>query len=446
MGRGRGRGTEAKKHPVRHLDFAARAGRGALAVALFGTALVVDAGADNAFDTPKRFLALLAIAAAAAAVFGWRPGPDPAALPWKDAPRLPVLAVWLLVLAMGAATLSALFSPRRAVAFDALRAILVYALLLPLGASRAMERPQRLLAAFLAATAINAAVSLLQASGAYTPFAIRTWGSRESTGAFAGNVGYLAIALALAALATLGIGLHARSKALRTLCVAGGALFVAALLVNQNLTALTALVAGSVLLVVVRLGRRSWLPLLVLLLFVLAAVSLYRPLRTRAGEVFSAVRARDWDRLVTYRAGPWLAAVEMARERPLTGFGPGTFGQEFVPHRLKAEIRARRRFVNPLVTSSYAEAHSDYLQPFAEIGVLGGAAAAGSAALLLVSLIRALRRMEGSRRAEAVVVAAILIAGATAALTWFPMQRPITLVPLLLAAGRGWRLAAEAAP
>ena len=98
------------------------------------------------------------------------------------------------------------------------------------------------------------------------------------------------------------------------------------------------------------------------------------------------------------------------------------------------------------MTSSYAEAHCDYLQPFAEVGVVGGAAAVGSAALLVVSLIGALRRMEGAQRAEAVIVAAILIAGATAALTWFPLQRPITLLPLLLAAGRGWRLAAEASP
>ena len=52
----------------------------------------------------------------------------------------------------------------------------------------------------------------------------------------------------------------------------------------------------------------------------------------------------------------------MARERPVTGYGPGTFSAEFVRHRLKAEIRSRRRYVNPLVTSSYSEAHSEPLQ------------------------------------------------------------------------------------
>jgi hypothetical protein len=46
----------------------------------------------------------------------------------------------------------------------------------------------------------------------------------------------------------------------------------------------------------------------------------------------------------------------------------------------------------------------------------------------------------GSVDAEAVILLALLAAGATAALTWFPFQRPISSVPLLLAAGRGWRV------
>ncbi len=41
------------------------------------------------------------------------------------------------------------------------------------------------------------------------------------------------------------------------------------------------------------------------------------------------------------------------------------------------------------------------------------------------------------------MLAALLATGAAAALTWFPLQRPITAVPLLLAAGRAWRVAAE---
>jgi hypothetical protein len=38
---------------------------------------------------------------------------------------------------------------------------------------------------------------------------------------------------------------------------------------------------------------------------------------------------------------------------------------------------------------------------------------------------------------------ALLAAGAVAALTWFPFQRPISAIPLLLLAGRGWRISAD---
>jgi hypothetical protein len=41
------------------------------------------------------------------------------------------------------------------------------------------------------------------------------------------------------------------------------------------------------------------------------------------------------------------------------------------------------------------------------------------------------------------VLTALLATGAAAALTWFPLQRPVTAVPMLLAAGRAWRVGAE---
>ena len=419
-----------------------------LCAALLGTALAVDPAADNAFDAPKRFLALSAIAAAAAFAFaGTRAGSrlDGAAAPWREGPPLHRAVPALFVLALVAAGLSAVLSPRRAVALDAFRALLLYALLLPLGASRALRNPRPLLAVFLGVSAVNATVSLLQATGLFSPFRIRAWGNWEATGAFAGNVGYLAIALGIAAVAAFAVALAARTAKLRVGASAAALLCLAGVVVNQNLTSLMAVAAGGAVVAFAGLRRRAWLPIALVLAALAAGALLYRPLRVRAAEAIAAAQAGDWDRLVTYRSGAWAAARAMAAERPILGWGPGTFGPEFVPHRLTAEIRARRRHLNPLVTSSYAEAHSDYLQPFAEGGVIGGSAAVASAALLLVLLFRAIRRIEGARRTEAVLLAAMLVAGATAALTWFPLQRPITALPLLLAAGRAWRVIGEPA-
>ncbi len=412
----------------------------ALCAVLAGTALAVDTQAAAAFDAPKRLIALVGTALAAAAAFAWG-SRGRARAAWREGPPLRRAALWLAAGALGLAFVSAVASPRRPVALDTMRAIVVLALLLPLGASRIFPKAQKaLVAVFLATCGLNAGVAVLEARGMYSPFQLQTFGARQETGALAGNVGYLAISLALASVAATGILLTARHSALRAL--AGAALFVfaAGLVVNQNLTALTAGLAGAAVLLGLRFRARAALPVAAAVAAVAIAVFAYEPLRHRTRELTRAARTGDWDALVSFRGGPWAAALEMTRERPLTGFGPGTFAAEYVPHRLAAEMRAKRRFVSPLLTSSYAEAHSDYLQVASDAGIPAAALAIGAAGCLLATVLATAWRR---RSPEAIVLAAVLATGAAAALTWFPLQRPITAVPLLLAAGRAWRIAGE---
>jgi O-antigen ligase len=427
--------------PETRPDLGAAVAAVALAAALAAAALLVDPRAEASFDAPKRLVALCAIAASFAAAFLFGRSRVSAASLWRSATLLPRAVLVLAACALAGALGAALASPRRPMSLGAARTIFVFALLIPLGASRVLARYGRpLLAVFLGLAAVNAGISLLQRCGIFQPFAIEATGSREMTGALVGNVGYLALALALAASAALAVSLETRSPGLRIASAAALLLFLADLVVNQNVTSLTALAAGTAALAATRIGRRAILPAALLLVLVALGLWSDRPARTRVTEIVGAARAGDWDRLLTYRLGPWSAAIEMFRERPLIGFGPGTFGAEFVPHRLKAELSARRRFVNPLVTSSYSEAHSEPLQALAEGGFAGLAGIAASV-LLLAALWRTARANE-ARSAEAALLLAVLAAGAVAALTWFPLQRPISSIPLLLAAGRGWRLVA----
>ena len=428
----------ARRRPNRGIVVAT----GALLLAIVASALLVDPRAEDAFDAPKRFAVLLLTAIAAAAVRASdsrRDRPDP--LPRGSAASL---ARALFAAALLGAALSAFVSPRRAASLDALRSLAVFVLLVPIGASRVLARSGRLLlAGFVSVLALDAVVSLLQSFRLYTPFPLETAGGRLPTGAFVGNVGYLAIALALAAVAALGVAASETRPGVRFACGAAILLAVADLVVNQNFTSLTALAAGAVALSAARFGRRALVPLAAVAAVLVLGFLMFRPARLRAAEAAAAARAGDWDRVVSYRFGPWSAALEMARERPLLGFGPGTFAAEFVPHRLAAEIRARRRLLNPLVTSSYGEAHSEPLQALAEGGI-AGAAAILAFLLLLAALWRAARAGE-PHDAEAAILFGLLVAGAVASLTWFPFQRPVSALPLLLAAGRGWRLAADAA-
>ena len=418
------------------------AGSAVAAVALFAVfvacGLAVDTGADDAFDAPKRLLALVGIAVATSAVFAFSAWENPLD---RRHPRAARLVLLLILAAVGWTFLSAAASPRRAAALDSLRVVLLLSLVLPLGASRLLpRRGPLLLAGFLAIASVDAVVSLLQVADVWQPFPLETRGRREATGAFVGNVGYLALFLALAAVAAAAVVLLSRRTLARVAAGAAFLVFVAALLVNQNLTSLSAAGVGLLALLFLRFGRRAVLPVAAAAALLGIAIAVYEPMRGRAREVVTAARAGDWDRVLTYRLGAWAAAREMTRDRPLLGFGPGSFGSEFVAHRLRAEIGARRRYVNPLATSSYAEAHSDYFQPFAEEGIPAALLAIGAAAVLLAGVFRTARARPPGESSEAILLAALLAAGAAAAVTWFPLQRPITSVPLLLAAGRAWRI------
>ncbi len=422
-------------------DVGAIVAAAALCAVLAGTALVVDTSAAAAFDAPKRLIALVGTAIAAAAAFAFHRAAPAAPRPWSAGPRSRRAALWLAVAALGMTLVAALASPRRGPALDAARSIVVFALLLPLGASRAVEKGRSwLIGVFLGATTVNAVVSILESRGRFQPFLLETYGDRQNTGAYAGNVGYLAITLALAGVVALGLLLEGRGGRARVVPAAALALFAAALVVNLNLTALSSALAGAGVLLVVLYRRRAVLPIAGAVLLAGLAVAGYAPLRHRAAEAVKFARQGNWDALVSFRGGPWAAALEMTRERPLTGFGPGTFAAEYAPHRLAAEIRLHRRFVAPLLTSAYAETHCDYLQVFADAGVPAGLLVLGAVACLLASVGRFAWR---SRSAEAAILLALLAAGAAAALTWFPLQRPVTAVPLLLAAGRAWRISGD---
>ena len=443
----RGKLAAVASPAARPRDIGGGIAAGSLVLAIAAAGLAMDSGADAPFDAPKRLTTLLFVAAAALAAFGFSRWRSP--FPGLPTGRVtPAGGAALLLLAAGAIALAAaIVSPHRDLALDTSRTALLSALLLPLGASRVLEkRKTLLLTAFLAIAAANAVVSVLQARKIYQPFALVSQGTRDATGAFVGNPGSLALALTLAAVAAIGLALFSARALPRIVGAAAAVVFVGGLLVNRNLTSWSALVAGTAILLLARFGRRAAAPIALLVLLAGAGVLTYRPMRQRAREAVSAIRAKDWDRLVTYRLGAWAAAIEMTKERAWIGFGPGTYGAELVPHRLRAEIEARKRLANPLVTSSYAEAHCDYLQFFAEAGIPAGLLLLAAVYLLFRGLLGVSRRLPpGRARTEAVLLLSFLGAGAVAALTWFPLQRPLTAIPLLLAAGRAWRIASPPA-
>src|SRR5215471_3543728 len=262
--------ARAETVPPKPQDVPAFISISALALAFVGIGLAIDSGADASFDAPKRLICLVLIGVAAAPLFftirqNWLPVPGD---------RVGRIVLSLVGILLAAALLAALFSPRRAASASAWRVLILYALLLAIGASAAFAKGRRIvLGSFLLVSAINAFVSLLQARRLYQPFELEAMGSRASTGAFVGNVGYLALSLALATVACLALLLSPSRPGVRIASGFGLALFLLALLVNRNLTAISALVVGATLFLFARFGKRAVPYAAVVLLLVALAVA-----------------------------------------------------------------------------------------------------------------------------------------------------------------------------
>ncbi|MGK2857272.1 MAG: O-antigen ligase family protein [Thermoanaerobaculia bacterium] len=417
-----------------------------LAAGMLAAGLLVDTGAEAAFDAPKRLAALVAVGLSAALFVSFaETGRLRAA--WQRAPREVRLSVVLFGVALAGVIVSAALAPRRAEAFASSRGFLLLALVAPLAALLLDGRGvRRMLGWFVALSAINSLVSLGQRAGAWRPFEIERIAGRTDAVGLLGNEGFLALVAALGAIAAAGLWLEARGGVPRILLVATVALNAGAVVANVSLTPMLTLAAGALVLALPRVSRRTLVVgALVALAVVAAAFASLPQLRKRATETRALVATGRVDALTSYRLGAWAAAGEMIANRPLTGFGAGNFASEFVAHRIEAETRWGRQLANPhLLGGSYEEAHCDYLQSAAESGVAVTILFGLVAGLAARSLLRAVRDSDEARRAEGWMLAALGVALAIAALTWFPMQRPVTAMLALVVLGRAWSLGGEA--
>jgi O-antigen ligase len=251
--------------------------------------------------------------------------------------------------------------------------------------------------AFLIGAGVNAVASIAQWLRLAPSLPYVGGGGRGNVSAMIGNTGVLGLVAAFGALLVV----PRLTRPAYSMWVLFG-LFLATMAINRSATPFIVLAAGLLAYAPHSL-RRAGLAAAVLAFSFAATDAVYR-----------------LDQALTYRIGPWKAALSMAAERPLLGFGAGTYAAEYARH-------ADMRFASPHLAGSFAQAHNDYLQALAELGI--------PATLLLLAILTLLLR--GARAHPALV--SILIAGAVAALTWFPLQRPETAMLLLAACGSAWR-------
>lgn len=426
----RARGAAAGSPPAPR-SFAGAVRFGGAAAALLAGWVAIDPRTIDAFDAPKVLLSQIGLTLAAGAAL-WirllRPAPFRIGGGRTSRAVLILLAAGLL-----AALLSAAASPRSAAAFDTLRSVSFFLLALGIGANLASAGSfPRLTAIFASGALLNAVLVVLASRRVYSPLVVLEQTQRTGLGALLGNAGHLGISLSLAAVAILP---HAVSGKLRWPARAALAILGAGILATQTLSGLAALAAGAAVYLVVRFRKRAAVPIFAVAALMGLAVLASRPLRFRVLVALWSVHKNDWNTALSARAAPWLAGVEMIRSRPGLGVGPGNFGGEFIPARVEAEARSHQRLVvSGMATNSFTEAHCDYLEILAAIGLPGGLCLI-TAFLVVVFRTISLGRSDPAAAGEG----SALAAGAVAAATWFPFQIASSAVWLLLLLGAAFQ-------
>ena len=83
-------------------------------------------------------------------------------------------------------------------------------------------------------------------------------------------------------------------------------------------------------------------------------------------EHISSITNISTDASNVERINRWQCAIEMFKEKPVLGWGPGTYAMNYAPFQL-----TRQRTIISTNTGDGGNAHSEYLGPLSEQGVLG---------------------------------------------------------------------------
>ncbi len=193
-------------------------------------------------------------------------------------------------------------------------------------------------------------------------------------------------AAALLAVLVIGSGISRKSISGLMLYLPAGMFFVLVVLYSTSRGAMLSLIFAAFVAVIMALKPRPLMLGTGLLLILLTGYVLYPVIRDRMAqtEVVSydreagmLDRTRSVANITTdvsnvERLNRWVSAWRMFKERPLTGFGPGTYQFEYIPYQ-------EERYMNRLTVTdpwdppegSGGTAHSEYLLLLSETGLFG---------------------------------------------------------------------------
>ena len=414
----------------------------ALAFVLFALPLFIWPGATE-YGYAKTIVGLIAIAILTVlwGISAWRKGEWRIRLPWISFPLLGFVIASLL---------SLIAATNGRVVIQSLVLVVFFAQLLLLIINVVRDRKDvcLLLFAMLASAFLMTLYGLLQYLGILEgPYGgtgrgevISTLGNRNFLGGFLTYLFFPSIVLLL----------RLRSFWLRTVTILMIAFCFGMIFLVQQTGVVVALAVAAVALLIgwlifrpVEPVRRNRIWLLALLLALVVTFLIEAP----SGPLNSVVglsqetQSRSW--LAEFwarnsggtRTWDWWIGWEMFQAQPLTGVGLGNYKLNFVPY--KAIFLATPRgeafdFYMPRA----AQAHNEYVQILAEVGILGALAAAGLVIVFVISIwLRVRRTPDEGDRMDLILFACGIAALLVHALVGFPLHLPASSLVLVLVAG-----------
>ncbi|MFC2081848.1 Wzy polymerase domain-containing protein [Candidatus Bipolaricaulota bacterium] len=136
--------------------------------------------------------------------------------------------------------------------------------------------------------------------------------------------------------------------------------------------------------------------------------------------------ARTWD---------WWVGWEMFKAHPLTGVGLGNYKLNFVPYKATFLATSRGEAYNFYLARA-AQAHNDYVQMLAEVGILGALSVVGLIVVLVASVwLRMWRNPDEGDRLDLLLLACGIVAFLIHALVSFPLHLPASSLVLIVVVG-----------
>lgn len=306
----------------------------------------------------------------------------------------------------------------------------------------------RIISAILIIGGLFGIYGIFQYNGIDFPFWIGNYGRGKVFGLF-GNAGYFAEYLIIPLPIAISLFFVCKNKIKKILLLIGVLAMVGALLATLTRGPYLAIGISLIFMIgvfifsggtrYIQKNKKLLILILIVIIVVVFIVVIPTPLN-KSGTIISNIKERasiarlSTDFALDRRIATWKFTGLMIKDHPLLGSGIGTFKYNTLRYQAKFFDQRENRSLYPHGVA--AKAHNEYLQLWAELGVIG----LGMFLWLIISYFnygfKTLRKIKNNYRQGIIIgLMGSIVAFLVDAIFWFPMHQPANIVLFWLILG-----------